>query len=398
MMINSTFMADNVNNSYQGFTSIVHFYGTFAPTALCIDRIATPIFYLIGIPTNPLCAYIWLGKKTRQSNPSAIYLGALSISHTVVLILHIFIIELNYAWDIQIFHGFLTCEMFYTLYMWPQYLAPMIVLGFTVERYIAICHPFVKEKCCTVSKAVTVVLTLIGFCFLLSCVQAYMWTYDHVMLICNHRPHLQEDTAFVELWNWTTELGVFGVAPLTALVLNVLVIREIRRITNRGPAAILTRYGNGHCQAQNTASTITLLSVSFYLICTWLPATILYLLEREFPFGNMSDLFPLSNTWRRHFAYYTLRKCMEEVTLSNSACYFFIYYFTGKYFRQRFKEVVVRCKGLRFQALYMLPIGNQRSNMYTSDVVEPTGVSKPTAQYTAIFAKGETNTCAISNA
>jgi hypothetical protein len=146
-----------------------------------------------------------------------------------------------------------------------------------------------------------------------------------------------------------TELVFFGVAPVAALVFNILVIREIRSITSRGPAIIGGNAGgrgkasvSGAGGSQNQASTMMLLTVSFYLICTWLPATIVYSLEREFPFSDfsMDGQIIMNHAWERHFTYITIRKCVEEVTLSNSACYFFIYCLTGKYFRDRFKSLV----------------------------------------------------------
>ena len=203
---------------------------------------------------------------------------------------------------------------------------------------------FVKERYCTVRRAVAVVLILLAFCLLLSCVQAYLWTFDEHYRMCNHRQAVRESD-FPRLWTWVTELTVFGVAPFAALVFNLLVMREIRSITTRGPAVLGPVGGGGGGGGQNQASTITLLTVSFYLICTWLPATVVYSLEREFPIqtevpGEGDAVL------RRHLTYYTVRKCVEEVTLSNSACYFFIYYLTGKHFRVRFKEMMLprRCR------------------------------------------------------
>lgn len=327
------------NNETPG--SFLEVYATHAPVAVLVDRMISPVFYLIGIPCNPLCAFIWLGRHTRRNNSSAVYLGALSISHTIFLPLHFFVYELAYAWGIKTFDGYVSCEVFFTLYYCPQYLAPLLVLGFTVERYIAICHPFVKERYCTVRRAVMVVLILLFASLALSSMQAYLWTYDPEISGCNHRSEVRY-SSFPNLWTWITELIVFGVAPLAALVFNVLVIREIRSLTTRGPAVITP--GSG----QNQASTVTLLTISFYLVCTWLPATMVYSLEREFPIGEIATGFE-SPVWRRHFTYYTVRKFVEEVTLSNSACYFFIYYLTGKHFRDRVTDILCpnRCRMCR---------------------------------------------------
>ncbi|PVD19316.1 hypothetical protein C0Q70_19803 [Pomacea canaliculata] len=130
---------------------------------------------------------------------------------------------------------------------------------------------------------------------------------------------------------------MFGVAPLAALVFNILVIREIRTLTTRGPASVHGP-GSGPVAGQNQASTSTLLYVSFYLICTWLPATLVYSLEREFPMQHPN-----------HYTYYTVRKICEEVTISNSACYFFIYYVTGKALQRQCQAVAVSRRFLSVQ-------------------------------------------------
>ncbi|CAG5136498.1 unnamed protein product [Candidula unifasciata] len=308
-------------------------YSNHLPSIL-INRLFTLIFYIIGLPANPVCAYIWLQQKTRANNSSAIYLGALSISHVVFLALHI-LQELRYAWGISIYDGYVSCEIFNMLFCIPQYLAPLLVLGFTVERYIAVCHPFAKERFCTVRRAVLVVICLLAVCIIISTLQAYFWTYDEVKKICNHRQELQA-SPFIEIWTWSTELLLFGVAPLAALVFNILVIREIRSLTTSGPAHLGVSVGS-------QTSTVTLLSVSFYLICTWLPYTIVYSMYNQFPIGPFPiqpEAVQADPTWRRHLMYILVRNFLTEITLSNSACYFFIYYATGKYFRQRVHELL----------------------------------------------------------
>lgn len=326
----------NNSSADNNVTEFRNYYEIYAKhsSAIFIDQTVTPLFYVIGLPTNPLCAYIWLSRKTRANNSSAIYLGALSVSHVVFLLMHV-LQELKYAWNIETYDGHASCEIFHMLFYIPQYLAPLVVLGFTVERYIAVCHPFAKARYCTVRRAAFVVVSLFVFCVLISSLQAYFWTYDAEQQSCNHRVQLQTGN-FIELWTWFTELLLFGVAPLAALVFNVLVIREIRSLTNSGPAHLGTSGGS-------QASTVTLLSISFYLICTWLPYTIVYSLNRQFPMGDFnmsSEAISRDPTWQRNFLFHTIRVILIEITLSNSACYFFIYYATGTHFRDRVHDLL----------------------------------------------------------
>ena len=110
------------------------------------------------------------------------------------------------------------------------------------------------------------------------------------------------------------------------LVINLLVIRDIKQLIRR---ASLRMYKDSQRQSSfNQTSTVTLLSVSFYLICTPLPATIVYTLQSRIPNGD-HKLKP----------YCTIRNAMEEMCFSNNACYVFIYYITGAYFRKEIHKM-----------------------------------------------------------
>jgi len=41
-----------------------------------------------------------------------------------------------------------------------RYLSPLLVLGFTVERYISVCHPFQRHRFCTTRRALMTVAAL----------------------------------------------------------------------------------------------------------------------------------------------------------------------------------------------------------------------------------------------
>lgn len=94
----------------------------------------------------------------------------------------------------------------------------------------------------------------------------------------------------------------------------------------------------GQQQQQNAAATnALLLSVSFYVICTTLPATIVYVLAYAFPEGDCHlELEEMGRDpkWSKYFVYIVVRKVVDELCLSHYACNFFLYTITGKMFRQ----------------------------------------------------------------
>jgi len=197
-----------------------------APELLIVDRVITPIWYIIGAIGNPLSAGIWLSKKVRGNNSSALYLGSIAVVHTIFIFLHVWV-ELQQAWGLQTYNRPISCEIFMVLYITPQYLAPILILGFTFERYIAICHPFLKEKVCTVKKATTVIISMAILAALFGLNQAYVWTYDYPSGVCEIRKQAE---GFYEVWTWFSEMLIFVAVPLTVLLCNILVIREIKRI------------------------------------------------------------------------------------------------------------------------------------------------------------------------
>jgi len=86
-----------------------------------------------------------------------------------------------------------------------------------------------------------------------------------------------------------------------------------------------------------------LLSVSFYVIATTLPATLVYVLESEFPEGDvtLSDLeIAKDATWTRFLGYILSRKVVEEICLSHYACNIVLYLVTGAHFRRALLEMI----------------------------------------------------------
>ena len=303
------------------------------PPAIIVDRSLTPIFYIIGILGNILCAKIWLEKRMRKNNSSAIYLATLSITDLFFLLLHI-LLELRYAWGILSLDFPILCEGYFLIYFVATYLSPLLVLAFTVERYIAVCHPFQKEKYCTTSRAVKVVCALVTFCTLLSCIQAYIWMYSAGRCVIRPEVMLGGDQSLWVIWTWASEILTFFIVPCLILIFNVLVLREVRRMSQSGRTMLpgqSTHSGGGG----SSATTVMLLSVSFYVIFTTLPASVVYCVQ--IPDGDpyMSDEeIKQDLVWQKYFDYLTVRKIVEEICLSHYACNIILYIITGTQFRE----------------------------------------------------------------
>ena len=85
------------------------------------------------------------------------------------------------------------------------------------------------------------------------------------------------------------------------------------------------------------ATNVMLLSVSFYVIFTTLPAAIIYAVENMYQEGYLNNtnhyIIAKDPTWRRYFTFIIIKSIIYEICLSHYACNFFIFIFTGSKFR-----------------------------------------------------------------
>lgn len=267
--------------------------------------------------------------------------------------------ELQTKWRVRLLEQPVLCEVFPVFFLTSQYLSPLLVLGFTVERYISICHPFQRERFCTTRRAVWTIATLAVSSLLLNSVQAYFWVYqppaafakDGSGGVCTVRDEVTANGmgSVWSVWSWVTEMLVFGLVPLAILLLNGLVIRETRRMAEHGRELQRSiKRPTSHDSVKRStpsATTIMLLAVSFYLIITTLPVTICYVLYLGFPEGDpemTSEQRATDTTWKRFYAYNGVRMTVEELGMSHYACNFYIYLATGRIFRRELVRVMSR--------------------------------------------------------
>jgi len=93
----------------------------------------------LGIPGNILSAIVWLRRHVASENPSAIYLAALAVNDLIFLITFGGLLVCKHA-----YHVF--CPYLFYPIVFAVCLEPLIVLGFSVVRFIAIRRPL--QVCC----------------------------------------------------------------------------------------------------------------------------------------------------------------------------------------------------------------------------------------------------------
>lgn len=325
-------------------------YSINQPSITIIDRYVTPVWYFIGFPGNLLSFLVWIQPKMRPSSGS--YLAALAASDFLFLVLHL-LFELQSAWNVTLLSFPVLCETFPVFFLASQHLSPLLVLGFTVERYISVCHPFQRERFCNSRRTVAIIVVLSVASLSIHLVQAYFWKYDAEKNDCIVRDEvIANDTGSIwSVWSWVTELLVFGIVPLIILCLNILVIHEARKLSDHENKLLrrqVRRRTGFHKTSAPSATTVMLLAVSFNLIATTLPATVAYAIYYSFPMGRLDITLEEVSTdpqWQRHFSYWHARKIIEEVCMSHYAGNFCIYVLTGRIFRKELVRLIRKWTG-----------------------------------------------------
>jgi len=79
---------------------------------------------------------------------------------------------------------------------------------------------------------------LYNFMWCLALFEGYFWAYEAASGRCEPRGVTSAGmSTFWSVWSWSTEMFIFLLVPVAALFFNVLVIVEVRRISNTSPSS-----------------------------------------------------------------------------------------------------------------------------------------------------------------
>lgn len=304
-------------------------YKEHVPVIYEIPKIVKSVMYVFGFPGNILACIMWLQRPLLHS--SGCYLASLAISDLLFLVLSM-MYDLEYIWEIKTIGVPVVCQAFPVIYMAVQYMSPLLTMAFTVERFISVRFPLQRIIYCTVKRAAMVILFLSLFVLVAGGIHAYIWVYDYTHQSCDIRLGIDE---FRNNWTWVTESTMFILVPVLILGMNVLLIFTIRRSKRRA------RHLYGSPPKHRSATTEMLLVVSFYLIFTTLPVTIVYALGDFFlPNVQVYDNTYISGdpVWQSHFRYMVVREIVYAIGMSHYVCNFYLYLATGHRFRMETKR------------------------------------------------------------
>ncbi|KAK7499681.1 hypothetical protein BaRGS_00009022 [Batillaria attramentaria] len=335
-------------NSVRDIMVVIEVY---APFAMAINKYVTPVWYVFGLIGNVISALFWSSQRLRTCNTAAVYLTFLAVADFSYLALHIFY-ELENPWLVHTLNVPLWCQLWNTLYMASQYFCVFLVCAFTVERFLSICHPFRSERFGR-TRSPRIITVLLMTSLALSCPQAYFWHLGGGE--CRVRVVELAKASFYSVWNWCTDMLIFGALPVLVLVLNICVLRKIRHAgtlrladstTHTVSGAHYTRvgaptkhtsrtsstYGSGHNALISGTGNGSASAVNLFAIQTAIP-----LGDGGIPLEQMGS----DPTWRRYIAYFAARVIIREIGMSHHVSNVFIYLATSRRFRRQVRKRMV---------------------------------------------------------
>lgn len=313
----------------------------FYPIQLMINKYSTIALVSIGLPSNILCFILW--RRPALWHVSGLYMAGLAISDCSALVLSL-LRDFHSVWHVCIMNTAVTCFLFPTLYFASQQLSTYFGLGFTVERYISVFYPFKRAIYCTEERSKMVIAGFIVFLIIWNCPQSYFW-YLYTEYDANTNTSktycalkLEYDTgkdiSVYGIFVYVTEGFSFGIIPLCVLIMDGFLIRQMMRLANAE-----TMRGTKK-RISTTTTTITLLSVSIFQICTTLPDTFAKCFYNIYNIQN--SLTATDEDVERYVKYELAAAITGEVRISHFTFNFYIYLITNPRFRVEFMRLLYK--------------------------------------------------------
>lgn len=192
----------------------------------------TPIIILIGTTGNLLSFLVFTATHVKRQS-SSVYLASLALVD-ILFLMCLLIVWLSWI-RVPLLHRNGWCQMTVYFQYVTTFMSVYIVTAFTVERYIIVNHPFKKDKLCTTSKAVKVVIILgIVGCVLYSFSIftngiVYVRTLDKTHQFCTP---LYSHYNFLTIYTALDSVLTLIIPSLAIVSLNITIARKIIKLSH----------------------------------------------------------------------------------------------------------------------------------------------------------------------
>ncbi|XP_030077529.1 probable G-protein coupled receptor 139 [Microcaecilia unicolor] len=195
-----------------------------------VQKIFYPLLAAIGIPSNIATFLILWRKNCKLSASSRCYLMAISVADTLVLILIVVLEMILHYYTTESFWYRQPWCMIRDVFNYGAYnTSTWLVVGFTIERFIAITTVQLRTKLCTRRNALYVIASV----FVCShvCAIPYLWSNESLKdnstghYVCKYSSKVP--SCFVEGLVWFQTTLVYIIPYIIIFLLNGLILRQI---------------------------------------------------------------------------------------------------------------------------------------------------------------------------
>lgn len=299
----------------------------------------TPFVLATGIIGNILSLVVFMSKNMRKLSAST-YLAALSISDICALFFYVFVDWLRRGLphlpgrlEATFLEGHGLCQLQTYLSYISRFVSAWIIVTFTVERYIGVCHPLKRKDICGSRSSQKVIASVIAIALVLMAYKpALTGRYENSMehqtvARCSRNPNLLLLSFILD------SIFAMSITFVPFLLISILNFFIIRRLYFRN-----RRYLKKNIVTDESIIrmefTVILLVVSFVFVVLNLPyfyfwcKRFLEVFQTKPPPGMQAVFFEQSDSEL---------KVTRVVFYLNYCINFFLYSVTGAYFRKELK-------------------------------------------------------------